>query len=183
MLVSYHSNFGDKAFSHWLTARQIHAACAAASGLGRRTRGGARGRWWHRPWGHWIIGSTDFWVILWQGPFWNMGGSWNRGTPSYHPFIDGFSLTKHQVLGTPFQESFIWLCPTHPVDFPWFSPSRSNDPWFGKCLALVGNWTVDSPTKWLFWVSRLTMWQRRHAGWRWTWDMGKQRKKEEEQRM
>ena len=37
--------------------------------------------------------------------------SWNRGTPSHHPFIDGFSLINYPAMGVPlFMETsgYIW---------------------------------------------------------------------------
>ena len=30
-----------------------------------------------------------------------VGVSWNSGTPSYHPFIDGFSRVRHPAIGEP----------------------------------------------------------------------------------
>lgn len=72
-MLGLHSNFGfPKRNTPWMkTARQIHATCAAASGLGRRTRGGARGRWWHRPWvamgfcGFFMIFPVIQWSLVW----------------------------------------------------------------------------------------------------------------------
>ena len=68
--------------------------------------------------------------------------SWNGGTPSDHPFLDGFSLTNHPFGGTPIYGN------THVHD-GWCGENNSKT----KTMLL----TVDGDVKWWFMVINLVV--------------------------
>ena len=62
----------------------------------------------------------------------DLGVSWNGGTPSHHPFIDGFSMKKSiQLLGIP----HFWKPPFDKTWCHWMSGSlESFEEWMGNLM-------------------------------------------------